>query len=528
MTSAGSYEFLIVLLLAIVVLELVARRLRLPPAAAFILGGLVVALIPAAPSFSIDPNLVLLVFLPPLLMNGGYQTVWAEFRANFVAIALLALGAVCFTTLCVGLVAHALVPDLPWAACFALGAIVSPPDAVAAAAILKRLSLPVRLTATLEGESLLNDASGLVLLKFAVAAALTGAFSAQVAAWSFAGLVTGGVVLGLSAGWIGLAILRRLQDSDLAIIITLLLAPATYFIGERLGVSSVLATVVAGILLGRGQHRVLSAGTRLRAESVWRVVVFVLESVLFILIGLALRGILPRLAHLTGGRDSALWPVGAVVLATIGSRLVWMYGTWLARHGLRAAGVKRMPRPSLSMATVLGWSGMRGVVTLAAALSLPEALAGRDFILASAFAVILVTVLVQGPTLSLLIEWLRLNGDRELAERRESTDYAFARMSAAQYKAVEKLSRQSDGSERHPRLLEQYGRRARLAEEFAADRDAHVGIKQEHHEAVLAAVAAGRAELLRLHGEGRIHDKVLWSLEQDLDLQQLVAEGNRK
>jgi CPA1 family monovalent cation:H+ antiporter len=196
----------------------------LPPAAAFILGGIVLALVPGVPTLSIDPDLVLLIFMPPLLMNGAYFTVWREFRENFSGILLLALGAVAFTTLAVGLAVKWLVPDLPWAVCFALGAIVSPPDAVAAEAVLERLTLPARMSALLQGESLLNDASGLVLFRFAVAAALTGVFSTTAAIGTFCLLSIGGAVVGLVVGRVGLMVIRRLHDSELAITATLLLA----------------------------------------------------------------------------------------------------------------------------------------------------------------------------------------------------------------------------------------------------------------------------------------------------------------
>src|SRR5712672_1142977 len=232
MSASTQYEFLVVLLVAILILELVARRLHLPPAAAFILGGIALALVPGVPTFSIDPDLVLLIFMPPLLMNGAYFTVWREFRKNISGILLLALGAVAFTTLVVGLAVKGLVPGLPWAICFALGAIVSPPDAVAAEAVLERLILPPRMSALLQGESLLNDASGLVLFRFAVAAALTGAFSLGEAAFEFSMLTVVGVVLGGAVGFVGVQVLRRLHDSHLAITMTLLIPWAAYIGAE--------------------------------------------------------------------------------------------------------------------------------------------------------------------------------------------------------------------------------------------------------------------------------------------------------
>lgn len=258
-------------------LELLARRVRMPPAAAFILGGIALALIPGTPDIELDPDLALVLFLPPLLLASAYFTVWRDFRANLRIILQLAVGAVAFTTLVVGVVAHWVEPSLPWAACFALGAIVSPPDAVAAKAVLERLSLPPRITVLLEGESLVNDASGLVLYRFAVVAALTGTFDAGQAAVSFAFLAAGGVAAGVAFGWLVTLLLGRLRDPTLSIIASFLAAWVAYIFGEALHVSGVLATVACGLVMGWRQHTVLSAVTRIQALAVWNVSVFILE-----------------------------------------------------------------------------------------------------------------------------------------------------------------------------------------------------------------------------------------------------------
>ena len=520
MSAASQYEFLIFLLIAIFLLELLARRLRLPPAAAFILGGIVLALVPGVPTFEIDPDLVLLIFMPPLLMNGAYFTVWREFKANISGILLLALGAVAFTTLAVGIAAKLLAPELPWAICFALGAIVSPPDAVAAGAVLERLSLPGRMSALLQGESLLNDASGLVLFRFAVAAALTGTFSMTAAAGSFCLLSLGGVAFGWVVGRVGLLVIRRLRDSELAITATLLLAAVSYVGGERLHVSGVLATVSTGLLLGWHQHSDFTAKTRIRAHAFWKVLVFLLESILFILIGLSLRGVVARFGGSEHAFSNFVVPVAGVVAAVIISRFAWLFGSELLRRLVRS------DESSFASAAVMSWAGMRGVVTLAAALSLPAELPGRDFVLLSSFAVILVTVLLQGTTLGPLIGLLRLTKSGEWKVRRESEDFAWRRMTEAQFQAIERLSHRPDGSERHPRLLEQFRHRARVAAQYITDRDAHLPQKVEHFNAVIAAIKAGRAEILRLHGSGEIHDRVLRDLESELDLQELVAESH--
>ena len=524
MTGAHQYEFLIALLAAVAVLEALARRIGLPPAAAFILGGGVIAVLPGVPSFGMDPDLVLVVFLPPLLMTGGYHTAWGEFRENLAAIGMLALGAVVFTTAIVGIVAHTLVPELPWAVCFALGAIVSPPDAVAAAAVLKRLSLPGRLTATLEGESLLNDASGLVLFRFAVAAALTGVFSPLEAIGSFILLSAGGLVLGYLVGRAGIALLAR-AEGDTAILITLLLPAVAYIGGERIGVSGVLATVVAGIVVGRRQHGAISAATRIRAQAFWGALTFLLESLLFVLVGLALREVLARIAAVPATAGQLLVSTAGIVGAVIVSRMAWLYATWAGRHCLRRLGFSRVAMPSLGTATVLGWAGMRGVVTLAAALSLPTAVAGRDVVIVVAFATILITVLVQGTTLGPLICLVGITGENDAARRRDGEAAARACVARAQLDAIAALSRQEDGLERHPRLLEQYSRRAALTAAAQAVPDRHIADRTEHHSAVLKGIKAARNEAIRLHHDGAIHDETLRTIEWELDLEQLASES---
>ena len=427
MEAVQQYELLALLLLVVLLLELAARRLNLPPAAAFTVGGLVMALIPGMPVLTIDPDLVLLVFLPPLLMNAAYFTVWKEFRENIGGIVVLAVGAVAFTTLAVGLVLKSLAPGVPWAGCFALGAIVSPPDAVSAGAVLERLKLPGRLNALLQGESLINDAGGLVLFKFAVVATLTGAFSLREAAGTFCVLAVGGIAFGWVVGMLGLAVMRRLRDSELAITASLLIAVASYAGGDRLGFSGVLATVTTGLFLGWHQHSALSAATRIRMQAFWKVLVFLLESVIFILIGLSLRSVLARLGVLQHAGWDVWTPVAGVVLAVVVARLVWLYASFLVLSVATRLGVGRATTPSLAVATVIGWAGMRGVVTLAAALSLPADIESRDLLLICAFAVILVTVLLQGTTLGPLIRYLGL-GRAAFGARDDSADLAWTRM----------------------------------------------------------------------------------------------------
>ena len=508
----------------IIPLELGARRLGLPPAAALIVGGMGLALVPWSPTITLDPDLTLVLFLPPLLTSTAYFTVWRDFRADLRIILQLAIGAVAFTTLIVGVVAHAVVPGLPWAACFALGAIVSPPDAVAAKAVLARVTLPPRVMVLLEGESLVNDASGLVLFRFAVVAAMTGAFNLAEAAGSFVLVAVGGLAVGVAFGFaVAFLVSLMRRQIHMVIVASLLSSWESYIAAETLGVSGVLATVACGLILGWRQHEVISAVTRTHAEAVWEVVVFVLESLVFILIGISLRSVLQRLG--AGPVDfSTLAPaIGWVVLAVVVSRLVWIFPAvyiprWLFR-GLR----KRDPYPPLGVPLIMSWAGMRGVVSLAAALALPAAMPGRDFILLATFAVILATVLIQGATLAPLIRLFRLQYYPHDVPTTLSQAEVRALLAETQLTAVRAAAQRPDGHVIHPRLLSQYEYRVMASRRYVEANGGLDGARNEHFGVILAALAAARAELLRLHRTGKIHDHVLHALEQELDLEEMTA-----
>src|SRR5687767_1241307 len=269
MASPHTFELLVAMFIAVIALHYVARRLSLPPAVALIVGGALLAFLPGLPIVSLDPALVLMIFLPPLLMDGAWFIPLRQLRTHLVGILSLALGAVVFTTAVVAVVAHALLPSLPWAACAALGAIVAPPDAIAARSVLQRVRLPHRLSILLEGESLLNDATGLVLFRFAVAAAVTGTFSAADALGSFALLAMGGAAVGAAIAALWVFVVRRLEDEYLAIASSFVVGWVAYVAAEWVHVSGVIATVVAGFICGWYQHVVFSAAVRMRGNSFW-------------------------------------------------------------------------------------------------------------------------------------------------------------------------------------------------------------------------------------------------------------------
>ncbi|WP_237481550.1 Na+/H+ antiporter [Lichenibacterium dinghuense] len=526
MHPVAQFEFIILLLVAVIGLQLAARKLRLPPAAALVAGGIALAFVPGIPAVVLDPDLVLVLFLPPLLMDGAFLTVLSDFRRHIAGILSLAIGAVAFTTLTVGVAAHWAVPGLPWAACFALGAVVSPPDAVAAKAVLDSVRLPRRVWVLLEGESLLNDAAGLVLFRFAVAAALTGTFDAGRAVGTFAVLAVGGVAVGAAFGFAWVKLLRRLGDTSLMIAGSLLLPWSSYMAGEALGVSGVIATVTAGLIFGWYQHEIFTAEMRLKGTAFYQVLVFLLEAFVFVLIGLSLRGVVDRF----GGFGPALGALGGPILAVVAAvtlaRFAWIFANDAAVSAMSRFRRVRIPFSAASCG-VMGWAGMRGVVTLAIALSLPDEMPGRDFILASAFAVILVTVLVQGTSMGWVIRRLKLDAAEERPSGHLTQAQAMARMTAAQLKAVEALAREPDGTLRHPRLLEQYTYRADVIARYADRQEEAASERREHFEVMLAAAGAGRAELLKLHRAGRIHDEVLRAIESSLDLQEVMARAAR-
>ena len=521
MHPVETFELVFALLMAIIVLHWAAARVGLPPAVALLVGGGALAFAPGLPVVTLDPELVLVLFLPPLLMDGAYFTAIAAFRRHIAGILSLAVGAVVFTTFVVGVVVHCLVPTLPWAACFALGAIVSPPDAVSARAVLQRVTLPRRLTTLVEGESLLNDASGLVLFRFAVAATLTGTFNAGQAAMSFVMLALGGILVGGALGGLWVLLLRHLRDDTLMIAASMLLCWAAYLSGEAAHVSGVIATVTAGLVFGWYQHVIFSANVRIRGTAFWQVMVFFFEAFVFILIGFSLRGVLERVGGIETVATTMALPVFGVVAAVTVARFVWVFGSDAVLALMNRVGFTAKRPLGPHAATVMSWAGMRGVVTLAVALTLPEAMPGRDLMLVTAFVVILVTVMLQGTTLGLVIRAAALRD--EDPPPRLNLGAAEAAMARAQLSAVEALAHAPDGTLRHPRLLEAYGLRARQTSNYSANERTFAENIAAHFDVVLAAVAAGRTELVRLHRANAIDDETLHNLERDLDLEELGA-----
>jgi len=530
-------EIVLLLLALVAALTVLARRVAVPYPILMTIGGLVMSLVlsllPGAPQVSLAPEIVFLLFLPPILFSAAYFTSPHELRANARPIGLLAVGLVLVTTLTVGFVVHSLVPAMGWAAALALGAIVSPPDAVSATAIAQRLGLPRRVVTILEGESLVNDATALVALRLAIAAAVFGTFSLPSATFGFVGVSIGGVACGLMVGWVVVQVVKRLNDPPVAVLVSLLAPFAAWIPAELLQVSGVLSVVTAGIVLGRAAPRVMSSDTRVLGSGAWQMVIFVLNGLVFILIGLQLPTILSELRANWTPAQLAILAV-AVSLTVVVMRMLWVFpATYLPRMlipGLR----ERDPAPSWQIVVIIGWAGMRGVVSLAAALALPLTVrepAGapfpaRDLLQFLTFAVILVTLVGQGLTLPWLIRRLGVGDDGS-----EQHDEIHAR-EAANSAALERLDELVEEWPGHLELIDQmrarYQHAAEHLEHEHSDDEGEIPPDQEmiEHAAIRQAVIdAQRVAIIDLRDRRVIGDPALRAVERDLDLEELRAEG---
>ena len=402
------------LLTATAALAVVARLVRVPYPILLTLGGLVFGFVPGLPEVALDPELVLLLFLPPLLYSAAFFSNLRELRANARPIGLLAVGLVITTTAAVAVTAHAVI-GLDWNVAFVLGAIVSPTDAVAPATILRRLGVPRRVVTVIEGESLTNDWTALVAYKFAVAAVVTGSFSVFEAGPQFLLTGVGGVAIGVAVGWMVAAVRRRLEDPLAEITISLLTAYAAYLPAEELGVSGVLAAVTAGVWLGWQASELTNHTTRLQLTAIWELLQFLLNAVLFMLVGLQLGVVLENIDGRSGSELAGYGAlIGAVVILV---RIAWVYISTHLPGRLNPRARSRDSLPPWSQSTLVAWSGMRGAVSLAAALAIPlETDAGtafpeRDLVIFLAFCVILATLVGQGLAMPALIKALRIEDD---------------------------------------------------------------------------------------------------------------------
>jgi CPA1 family monovalent cation:H+ antiporter len=522
----NAVELILILLATSVALAIGADRFRLPYPIVLVGGGIALAFGSGLPRVEIPPELVLVIFLPPLLFAAAWFTSWRDFAANLRSISLLAIGLVIATTAGVAAVAHALIPGMPWAVAFVLGAIVSPPDAVAATAVMQRLRVPSRLVTILEGESLVNDATGLVAFQVALAAVASGEFSASHAFGRFALVALGGIAFGLVVGWVIAQVHRRLDDFLIETVISVITAYVAYIPAEHLGVSGVLATVTAGGFLGWRNPRLFSPLTRLRSRSVWSVLLFLFNSLVFILIGLELAAMTTLLAG--GSTASVLGWCAAIAGATIGIRLAWVPIVMYLPHRIRRMIRGEPPAPVWKGTVVVAWTAMRGIVSLALALALPRTLPDgspfpfHDLLVLLVFAVIVVTLLGQGLTLPLLIKALRFADDGAASrQQREGllrgTERALARLSEIDQTSiivpwlVERLRAMYEERLNRLEVSVRDDPECRLMD---GDNFAFQRLRGQ-------LIDAERDVVVAMRNRGEISEEVLHKLQQDLDLEAL-------
>ena len=532
MEGLHQLETVILLLGVVLALTTIAQKIVIPYPILLVIGGLFLGLLPGLPTITLSPDLVFLVFLPPILWSAAYFTSWREFRDNLRPISLLAVGLVLATTAAVAFVARMLLPGMGWAEAIALGAIVSPPDAVSATAIAKRLHIPRRVVTILEGESLVNDATALVIYRTAVGTAVGGSFVPGQGLLTFVFASVVGVAIGLIVGRVTRWTLWAAGDSFSQIAITLLAPYVAWVLGELTHASGVLACVAGGLYLRQHFSAGVSPATRLNARAVWDLLIFVLHGFIFILIGLqlgALRQAVPA------GQLGSLVMAGALVsLTAILVRLGWVPLAALIPRWLSPSLRARDPLPAWQNLFLIGWTGMRGIVTLAAALALPAVTAAgtpfpfRAEIILISFSVILATLLVQGLSLTPVIRALRIEGDRGL-EREE--------MLAREHAATVALARLDDlSSEAWPvgdqveRLRVHYSRQLqRFAKGGAVDADCSMEAGEAFRRLRHETLTAERMALIALRDDGAISDEVLHRLEHELDVEALrLGIGERR
>jgi len=517
---------LVTFLALVVVLAVLAKRLRIPYPISFTIGGIVLAFTRHLPHPHVEPETIMLLVVPPLLYSAAWQTDWVALRRNARPIAFLAVGLVIFTMLVVGVVVHATLPDFTWPLAFTLGAIVSPPDAVAAEAIFERLAIPQRLAAIISGECLMNDATALVLYRFAIAAAVSGAFSLARASVAFVIVAAVGILVGIAAAFLLEGILRLIGrlgfgDAMIASVVFLLAPFAAYLPAEELHVSGVLAAVSAGILLSRRSTSFIDPETRVLGTSVWRLLTFVLNAFAFLLIGIELPGIIEVLVpHV---RDYALYGL-LVSVTVIVVRIAWIFpATYLPRLLSRRLR-ERDPYPAWQQVAVMSWAGMRGIVSLAIALALPYTLGDQPFTQRSVtifftFCVIFVTLVLQGLTLGPLIEWLGVTETSRSRRREASLRIRALEAGIARLEAGDAIRKSPLEREIADRILDEYHQRINVLRGKVSEDEA-IEEKETRLDRRLQneALAAERRAILAMRSAGEIPDDIYRSIEYDLDL----------
>jgi CPA1 family monovalent cation:H+ antiporter len=525
--SVQAVELIVLLLLLFVVaFGALAKQLQVPYPIVLVVAGALLGFVPGIPRIALDPDIVFFVVLPPLLYAAAWTTSWREFKFNLVSILLLAFGLVFFTVLGVAAGAQWLFAGFTWNMGIVLGAAVAPTDALAATSIAKRIGLPKKITDILEGESLVNDASGLLALEFGLAMLVRNeTFTASDAALRLTYLTVAGIAVGLATGWLVDRLERRIDDGPIEIVISILVPYAAYFAADRMHASGVLAVVACGVYLSRRSYLLFSPGVRLQAWAVWDALSFILNGLVFVLIGLQLPYVLSGIHRFSFG---TLILYGALFSGlVIALRLIWIFpgaylGNWI-RTRLLHQNVT-VPRPAAIL--ILGWTGMRGVIALAAAIALPQTLANgapfpqRNLIIFLSFSVIFVTLVLQGLTLPPLVRALGIASEpgpnfEEEAARREIVEAALAHLEELRKKDETEFAAMYEDLTGHYRQ--------RLAALTGQD-DAENGVSPQHHKRLSRIsrelLRIERCTAVRLRNEGNIDDEILRELERELDFRE--------
>jgi monovalent cation/hydrogen antiporter len=511
---------LVALLIGLAGLLIAAPVFRIPYPIFLVLGGLALGFVPGVPNLELPPDVVLVAVLPPLLYVSAFFTSVRDLRANARAIGILAVGLVLATTVTVAVVAHAAIDDLSWSAAFVLGAIVAPTDPIAATAIMRRLGVPRRLVSIVETESLVNDGTALVLYRVAVVAAVTGEFSAWDASWRLAWSIFGGIGIGLVVGWAIAQVRRRLDNPPVEVTIALMTGYLAFIPANAAEASGVLAVVTAGVYLGWHTAELTSVQTRLQGQAVWGIVIFVLNALLFALVGLQLSSILDSL---TGIPSADLVRYALLITGTvIVTRILWLPFFTHLPYWLR--GIRSTSKP-LSQSFLISWAGMRGAVSLAAALAIPlttdagAAFPERDLIIFLTFSVILGTLVVQGLTLPAVIRMFRIESDD--IEEREDADARIRAAEAALARLDELEAEDWVQEATAERMRGLYGfRRNRFSSRFDGESDGSIEEQSQAYQRLRRELLdAERSAIVALGHEGAISADVANRVVRDLDLE---------
>lgn len=509
------FEWILVLLVGAVGLTAVARRIHVPYPSLLAVGGVALALLPAAPRFELDPELTLALFVAPVLLDAAYDTSIRDLRANWIPVTCLVIAAVGVTTAAVAWVAHVMVPEMPWAVAIALGAIVAPPDAAAASAVLKQLHLPHRLLIILEGESLLNDASALLIYRIAVLSVVSGGLQLSTAVPMSVLAIAGSLLTGFLLARLYMRFVMRVTDVRSSTILQFATTFGVWILAEHLQLSAIVTVVVYAVTVARDAPRLIPARHRIPSYAVWDLAVFVLNVLAFVLIGLQLR---PILGPLSTAERIAYFEIAAIVLGTvIAARFLWVFSyAAAARLKLRWFGPGRWPgsrKPTAGSAFIVSWCGMRGIVTLAAAYALPSDFPYRDLILLIAFCVVVGTLVLQGFTLRPLIFALQLKDDEPVARE---VDFACERLVHVGLTVLD------DDHSPEAKTLR------RELESQLQDRNGEhgpIGGLGQYDSLRARIVAAQRETLLQMRSKGEIGDDAFHQVEAQLDLAEVNAMG---